>query len=88
MSENHRYETALRAALAVIHIFDRPGLSRQEKLAGITYAVLDAIYRAEGLTPPDHTPLPGPDAAVRVLPARQGRLIGGNPERFKLPAPR
>lgn len=88
MNPDHRYETALRAALAVIHVFDRPALSRQEKLAGVTYAVLDAIYRAEGLTPPDHAPLPGPDAAVRVLPARPGRLNGGSHERFKLPAPR
>lgn len=88
MAGDHRYEAALRAGLGIIHAFDQPWLSRQEKLAGVTYAVLDAIYRAEGLTPPDPTSLPGHTAGVRVHTDQPKRLEGGRHERSKLPAPR
>ena len=86
MPTDHRYESALKAALAIIHDFDRPEMARQEKLARVTYAVLDAIYRADGLPSP---PLPGRvTASVRVLPATPRRLTGGSHERSKLAAPR
>ena len=84
MPEDHRYETALKFALAIIHTFDRAEVTRPAKLAGVTYAVLDAIYEAEGLP----TPLPGFGPADRALPPREGRLNGGNHERSKLPAAR
>lgn len=58
---DHRYETALTFALAIIREFDRPGLTRPAKLARVTYAVLDAIYQAED------SPGCGPDG--RSLPA-------------------
>ena len=84
MPEDHRYETALKFALAIIHTFDRAGVTRPAKLAGVTYAVLDAIYEAEGLP----TPLPGFGPADRALPSRADRLNGGSHERPKLPAAR
>ena len=84
MPEDHRYETALRFALAIIHTFDRAEVTRPAKLAGVTYAVLDAIYEAEGLP----TPLPGFGPADRVLPPPANRLNGGSHERSKLPAAR
>ena len=84
MPEDHRYETALKFALAIIHTVDRPGMTRPAKLAGVTYAVLDAIYEAEGLP----TPLPGFGPAGRALPPSPNRLNGASHERSKLPAAR
>ena len=89
MPEDHRYETALKFALAIIHAVDRPGMTRPAKLASVTYAVLDAIHEAEGSNRPGPTPLPGcVGAAVRELPPRPNRLNGGSHERSKLPAAR
>ncbi len=81
MPEDHRYETALKFALAIIYEFDQPGLTRPAKLARVTYAVLDAIYEAEGLP----APLPGFGPVGRVSPPR---LTGGSHERRTLPAAR
>lgn len=89
MPEDHRYETALKFALAIIHTVDRPEMTRPAKLASVTYAVLDAIYEAEGATRPATAPLPGRvGALVRILPPRPNRLNGGSHERSKLPAAR
>ena len=84
MPEDHRYETALKFALAITHTVDRPGMTREAKLASVTYAVLDAIYEAEGLP----TPLPGFGPADRALPPPADRLNGGSHERSKLLAAR
>lgn len=84
MPEDHRYETALKYALAIIHSFDRAEVTRPAKLAGVTYAVLDAIYEAEGLP----APLPGFGPSGRALPTPANRLNGGSHERSKLPAAR
>ena len=79
MPEDHRYETALKFALAITHTVDRPGMTRQAKLASVTYAVLDAIYEAEGSPP---AVLPGPGQGT------VSQLNGGSHERSKLPAAR
>lgn len=48
MGEDFRYEAALAAALHILHRLDTtPLMSRQEKLATATYAILLAIQQAE-----------------------------------------
>ena len=87
MPQDHRYETALKFALAILHTVDRQGMTRQAKLASVTYAVLDAIYEADG--PEPTASLPGLDASAGRVPTLvPTRLEGGRHERFKLPAAR
>ncbi len=51
MPDDVAFETALATALDVIDTLERPGIDQQERLARVTYAILDAIHsvgRAEG----------------------------------------
>jgi hypothetical protein len=51
MVEDFRYEAALAAALHILHRLDTtPLMTRPEKLATATYAILLAIQRAEEQT--------------------------------------
>jgi hypothetical protein len=51
MEEDFRYEAALAAALHILHRLDTtPLMTRPEKLATATYAILLAIQRAEDQT--------------------------------------
>lgn len=51
MEEDFRYEAALTAALHILHRLDTtPMMTRQERLATATYAILLAIRRAEEQT--------------------------------------
>jgi hypothetical protein len=78
MPEDFRYETALAAALGIIHTLSvRPELPRPQRLATATYAILGAIRQVEERLVASGSPLPAPavpgDVAVRcrLLPAGQ-----------------
>lgn len=43
MPDESAFETALATALGVIDTLERPGIGRPERLARVTYAILDAI---------------------------------------------
>jgi hypothetical protein len=50
LPQDSRYETALATARAVIRQFaDRPDMQGHERLSSVTYAILEAFYRLEGL---------------------------------------
>jgi hypothetical protein len=89
VSNDHRFEIALKAALSVIHTFDRP-MDRQEKLAKVTYAILEAILRAEARSSSRTPALPSLETVRRSVAAQPTRplgLPGEGHEAFKLPSP-
>ena len=46
LPQDSRYETALAGAQAIIHQFaDRADMPEHERLARVTYAILDAMHR-------------------------------------------
>jgi hypothetical protein len=54
MSQRPLYESALSAALGLIHRLEsQPGLSRPEKLAVATYLILDVLTQAMAEQPSD-----------------------------------
>lgn len=59
MPDDSNYETALKAALAVIHeLTVRPRMARHEKLSTVTFIILRAMHRVEVQPPLRRYPEP------------------------------
>ena len=94
MPEDFRFEAALSAALSVVHTLSlTPRMPRQQELATVTYAVLEAIRQVEERLRVEGSQLPAPVASagstVRVRLSVPGRVSVDrtHDDRLQLPGP-